>query len=167
MRAGKRPDKLLHNNERATTALRVEKGSSKVKLRYEEVGTVTLSGRKIAAGVVAATTVVALGYAAWEINWTRQAVNADRRSVISRQNLGFQQAKVDDLARKMSDISNLAALAESGSLDDQGLAANKAQQAAIKGQVCADYRQLTDAVKGTLDTDLAGSLQILCHVIEP
>ena len=138
-----------------------------MKVRYEEVGTVTLSGRKIAAGVVVVSMVAALGYAAWEINWARQAVNADRAAVISRQNQGFQQAKVDEINRKLSDLSNLAALAQSGQLDDQGLAANKAQQVAIKGQVCSDYRSLTGAVKNTLDTDLVVTLQTMCPVVQP
>lgn len=138
-----------------------------MKVRYEEVGTVTLSGRKIAAGVVALAVLAGGGYALYELNWAVKSNSTDRQAAISRQNQGFQQAKVDEINRKLSDLSNLAALAQSGQLDDQGLAANKAQSNAIKGQVCSDYRSLTGAVKNTLDTDLVVTLQTMCPVVQP
>lgn len=138
-----------------------------MKVKYEEVGTVNVSGRAIAGSVLAVALVAGIGYGGYELLWATRANSTDRAAQINRQSLGFQQARVDEINRKMADLASLRSLTKDATLNEDQVNADKAQEQAVTTIICSDWRQITPTYRQGLDTDLVNTLGQLCSPLNP
>lgn len=122
-----------------------------MRVKYDEVGTVTLSGRVLAGGVLGVLALGGLGYGSYELFWAAKANSVDRAAAINRQSLGFQQGKLDEIN------DELTAIQASGSAS---------QKQAIQNQMCANWRQVTPGYRVGLDSQLVSQLNTMC-VFQP
>lgn len=134
-----------------------------MKVKYDEVGTVTVSGRVVLGLAATVVAVGAIGYGSYELFWDVKSNTTDRNAQIGRQNLAFQQSRMDEISRKLNEKTSLEnALGSDASPED--VAKNKAQVTAIRDQICSDYGDLTTAYKNTLNPERYSTLVQLCEV---
>lgn len=134
-----------------------------MKTEYKPVGTVVVSGRMLGSVALAGLLVAGLGYGGYELVWAARSANTDRSSQINRQSLGFQQARVDEVNRKMADLSSLKSLDKDPGTTQEQAAANKAQEQAVTNIICSDWRQITPTYREGMDTDLVNTVSVMCQ----
>ena len=131
------------------------------RIKYDGSDDVTFTGRALVLGAAAVVTTGAVLFGGWEAGWWLKAQNVNRSAAINRQSLGFQQARVDEVTRKVADLKTLKVTASTTQDADQK-AQLDAQVQAIQSIVCADYAQLTPSYKVTLDPATVATLDTTC-----
>lgn len=134
-----------------------------MKVDYEPVGAVKVSGRMLGSLALAGVLMAGVAWGGYELIWAAKSNNTDRAAQINRQALGFQQARVDEINRKMADLSSLKNLDKGSTLTEEQAAANKAQEQAITNIICQDWRQVTPTYREGMDTDQVNTLSVMCH----
>lgn len=135
-----------------------------MKVDYEPVGRVTVQGRVIAGLAVGSLALGALTWGGYEAGWWLKAQNVNRSAAINHQSLAFQQAKVEEVNRKMEALASLKSLDKDPTIGQDQVAANKAQEQAITNIICMDWRQITPSYRDGMDTDLVNTTSAMCQL---
>ena len=131
------------------------------RIKYDGKDDATVGGRALVLGSIAVIATGALIFGGWEAGWWFKAQNVNRSAAINRQSLGFQQARVDEITRKMADYKTLKVTADT-TQDPDLKSQDTAQVQALQSIICADYTQLTPTYKATLDPATVTTLDTTC-----